>query len=120
MASSKVKIVVSTGPDSNGDDNGADTPPPPGAETNTYTLRVTLSHLDKPVTLRIDIVDDRGTRTVYEAEHEPGETVELATRGTGKKIKFRIYYDNQLVREEPFKAEEGSPVAPSDQDNIQQ
>ena len=117
--SSKVKIVVSTGDDGSGDGN-ANTPPLAGGETNTYTIKVKLTNLTKPVTLRIDIVDDKGTRSVYEAEHEPEETVELATRGTGKQIKFRIYYDNQLVREIPLKAEQGTPVAPSIQDNNEQ
>lgn len=105
----KVKVTISSGPD--GSDTSA---PATDGDTNLYTMRVKLSGLNRPVTLRIDIVDDRGTRTVYEQEHEPEETVELATRGTGKQVTFRIYYDNELVKEVTQKAEEGTPIKPSD------
>jgi eukaryotic-like serine/threonine-protein kinase len=115
----KVKIVISSGPDggggpgdnndtTNGGDNGDRTATT--AETNLYTLRVKLSGLDRPVTLRVDIEDDRGLRTVYEQAHEPEDSIELATRGTGKQVTFKIYYDNEMVKEVTQKADQATPL----------
>ncbi|MFI5384971.1 MAG: PASTA domain-containing protein [Fimbriimonadales bacterium] len=111
---SKVKVTVSSGDDGSGGGDETGTGTADSAETNLYTLRVKLSNLAKPVTLRIDIVDDRGTRTIYEQLHEPEETVELASRGTGKQVTFRIFYDNELVKEVTQKASDASPVPPNE------
>jgi serine/threonine-protein kinase len=80
-----------------------------GGETNIYTLRVKLSKITLPVTLRVDLIDDTGTQTIYEEVHDPEETVELIQRGVGKQVTFKIYYDNELVREVTQRAEEGTP-----------
>ncbi len=111
---SKVKLVVSSG-DTGPDGNGEAPTPAAASKTNLYTLRVKLTNLANPVALRIDIVDDLGTRTVYpDQEQEPEAAVELSTRGTGKEVKFRIYYDGNLVKEVVQKADEGTPVPPGD------
>ncbi len=107
----KVKIVVSAGKLTDGNPDEATsntTPPETTGKSSLYTLRVKLSGLDHPVTLRVDLVDDRGTRTVYEQPHDPNETVELATRGTGAEVVFRIYYDDELVKEVKQRADQRS------------
>ncbi len=103
----KVRVTISSGEDGSDTSQSGATGP-----TNLYTIRVKLAGLTRPVTLRVDIVDDRGTRTVYEQEQEPEQTVELALRGTGKQVTFRIYYDNELVKEVTQQAEEGTPIKP--------
>jgi len=97
-----VKIVVSSG-DSDG--GSAD-------QARIYTLIVKLVKLTDSVAVRIDIVDALGTRTVlHETEYEPGQTIRLSTRGVGKDVKFRIFYDGQLVSE--TKGTASSTVEPS-------
>jgi hypothetical protein len=95
---SRVRITVSSGSRN------------AGGETNIYTLRVKLSKITMPVTLRVDLVDDTGTQTIYEEVNDPEATVELIQRGVGKEVTFKIYYDNELVREVTQRAEEGTPV----------
>lgn len=113
----KVKVVISSGSDGsggNGDENDPNGGNVPAIQTNLYTLRVKLAGLDRPVTLRIDLIDDTGTKTVYEQLHEPEDSVDLATRGTGKQVTFKIYYDNEMVREITQPAEQGTPIKNED------
>ena len=58
-----------------------------------------LSGLDEGVTVRIDMEDARGVRTVYENFHQPEETVVLPVRGTGTEVTFRIYYNDEMVKD---------------------
>jgi len=112
---SSVKVVVSAG-DTGGDESDSGTASASPETSRYYTLIVRLVKLTNPVALRIDVLDDLGTRTVLaDHEYEPGQTVRLATRGAGKNVKFRIYYDGQLVKE--TKADEVSPAPPSNDDS---
>jgi serine/threonine protein kinase len=109
--STKVRVTVSGGGgDVPADGTEPDNPPPTASKANLYTLTVKLTGLDRAVTLRIDIVDDIGTRTVMEQFEQPEQTVELATRGTGKQVTFRIYYDNELVKEVTQKSSQATPI----------
>lgn len=101
---SRVKVIVSSGISENA------TTPTISSSTNLYTLKVKLTGLEEPVTLRVDIEDERGLRTVYEQDHPPETTVNLNVRGTGEKVKFYIYYDNELVREVEQNASQAAPV----------
>jgi eukaryotic-like serine/threonine-protein kinase len=103
---SRVKITVSSG---KGGEGGGDVSPLDG-KTRLYTLRVKLTGITDPVTLRIDLVDDNGINTVYEQQHDPESTVELANPGTGSQVTFRIYYDNELVKEVIKKADQAAPM----------
>lgn len=94
---STVRITVSSG-------NGG------AGQTNIYTLRVTLSKIEAPVTVRVDMTDDLGTETIYEDIESPEATIELIHRGVGKQVTFKIYYDGELVREVTQLAEQGTPV----------
>jgi hypothetical protein len=111
-----VKVVVSGG--GNGVNDGVEPDQVgPKPNVNLFTLRVKLTGLDRAVTLRIDIVDDLGSRTVLEEFEQPEQTVELATRGTGKEVTFRVYYDNELVKEVTQTAAQATPIPPDEDNN---
>lgn len=101
---SKIKLIVSSGIGENSVE------PNKPAPTSLYTLKVKLTGLDAPVELRVEIEDDRGVRDVYEKNQDPEETVILNVRGTGERVKFRIYYDDELVREVEQNASEAKPL----------
>jgi serine/threonine-protein kinase len=75
-----------------------------------YTLRVHLIELENNVTVRIDLTDARGTKTVHEADHEPDELVEVIAEGYGKKATFRIFYDGELVSQKDVEATDGDVI----------
>lgn len=108
---SKVQIVVSKGPSDSvptGDPNG-------DGQARLYTLEVKLTGLDSAVTVRVDMQDAHSLRTIYEQYHQPGETISLPVRGTGREVTFFIYYDNELVKTVKKSADAGAPVRPSDE-----
>jgi hypothetical protein len=74
-----------------------------------YNLKIKLTGLKEGVVLRVDILDARGERTVYESPHEPEDTIEIPTQGYGKQATFKIFYDNQLVTTKEKQAEEEAP-----------
>jgi hypothetical protein len=76
-----------------------------------YLIRIRLSDIDRRVLMRVDMTDSRGTKTVHDEEHEPGEQVEIAAEGFGAEVVFRIFYDGELVKQVTKRAdEEGVPV----------
>ncbi|MGC4045141.1 MAG: PASTA domain-containing protein [Armatimonas sp.] len=52
----------------------------------------------KPHRVRIDVEDEDGKRTEYDAQHEPGESVQASVTVTGK-AKIRLY-DNDVLKGE--------------------
>ncbi|MBC8064657.1 MAG: PASTA domain-containing protein [Chlorobia bacterium] len=99
----RVSIVVSSGKTGG---------PPINAEQDKqylYNLKIKLSGLTESVVLRVEIVDARGERTIYESPHEPEDNVEIPAQGYGKVATFKIYYDNQLVTTKEKKAEDEAP-----------
>ncbi len=64
-----------------------------------YTVRIVLSDIDESVTLRVDMTDSRGTKTVHEEEHFPNDEVEITAEGYGREAQFRIFYDGELVKQ---------------------
>ncbi len=97
----RVRATVSLGDGGGGE--GSD-------QAYRYTLRVRLTDLEKPTNVRVEITDDRETRTIYEDRREDGDRVEVATVGYGSEVVFRIYYDGEVVKEVPMRAEEGKRV----------
>lgn len=89
---SQVTLTLSSGP-------RAVQPTSEGAKAYVYNLEVAVKGVSRTVTVRIEIVDDRGTRTVYEERKKDGETATASVRGYGEKATFRIYYDDELVKE---------------------
>jgi serine/threonine-protein kinase len=86
----KVRLVLSSGPQVSD-----------GRESVSYDYRLTiqLTDLKKPSRVRIDMRDDRGTRSVFENRKSPNDEVRVTARGVGRKATFRIYYDDRLVKE---------------------
>jgi serine/threonine-protein kinase len=74
-----------------------------------YNLKIRLTGLQDQVVLRVDIVDARGERTIYESPHQPDDTIEIPAQGYGKQATFKIYYDNQLVTTKEKQAEAEAP-----------
>lgn len=64
-----------------------------------YTLHVSLPSDAPTLTVRIDMTDARGTKTVYEDRHLPGDTFTVDADGYGSEVTFRIFYDGELVKQ---------------------
>jgi serine/threonine-protein kinase len=66
-----------------------------------YSLNIKLLDLTSNVRVRVDMVDARGTKTIIDDDHSPGETVPVKAEGYGDKVLFRIFYDGQIVKQVP-------------------
>jgi len=97
----KIQLTVSSG--ERGRDSTND------SEVHDYEVNVTLTGLTDPVTLRVDIVDDRGQQTIFEEERQPEETVTIKAKGWGKEVTFKIYYDGELKKQITQSATEAVP-----------
>ncbi len=84
---SKVKLQVASG-------QRSETP----ASSERYLLTVTVKNVDSPVLVRVDLSDERGTRTVHEDTHDPNSKFKVSQRGYGDNVEFKVYYDNVLVK----------------------
>lgn len=100
----RVSVVVSSGKT-----GGQVSTNPDEDKQYLYNLKIKLTGLKEGVVLRVEIVDSRGERTIYESPHEPEDTVDIPTQGYGKQATFKIFYDNQLVTTKEKKAEEEAP-----------
>jgi serine/threonine-protein kinase len=101
--STKVRVTVSSGEDV----------PRTGSQTGvqrTWEVKIHLKGLPSSVMMRVDMVDDKGTRTVLEEEHFPDETVNVSAEGYGDQVLFKIYYDGELITTKPGKASEEPPT----------
>ena len=71
-------------------------------------MKITLNGLTDPVTVRVDMTDDRGTKTIHEERHYPDDVFEVSAEGVGLQAVFKIYYDGELMDTQIKKAgEEG-------------
>jgi eukaryotic-like serine/threonine-protein kinase len=76
-----------------------------------YTVSIRLTDIAQAVTLRVDLTDTRGTRTVHESQRNPEEEVEITAEGYGDEVVFRIFYDGELVKQVNKRgSEDGSEV----------
>lgn len=100
---SSIRVQVSSGKDSKAND-------PASRIKYQYTLRIPLEGLETAIRLRVDMTDAKGTKTVHEAEHEPGELVEIIAEGFGKTAKFKVYYDDELVATKDVQADESEAI----------
>jgi len=96
----KILLTVSSG------DKGHDSSD--RSEVHDYEVQVTLSDRKEPVTLRVDLVDDKGQKTIHEEEHQPGETVNIKAKGWGDEVTFKIFYDGEQVKQVTQSASEAS------------
>jgi len=65
----------------------------------TYKLKITMPAGAAPVLVRIDMTDDRETQTIHEEQHEPSQSFEVESEGYGKEVLFRVFFDNELVKQ---------------------
>lgn len=75
-----------------------------------YTIRIELSDIDEPVMLRVDMTDSRGTKTIHEERHDPGDEIEVTAEGYGPQADFRIFYDGDMVKQVTKHANEGGEI----------
>ncbi len=75
-----------------------------------YTLRLKLDGLRESVNVRITMTDAMETKTLLEELKQPGEDVVVESEGVGKQAVFKIYYNDELVRQITKSADGGTPV----------
>ncbi len=74
------------------------TTPAPEIHSYLYTLHLDLSSLSKPTQVRIRFEDLDGLRTVDSRLRDPGAKFNVAARGKGETVTWRIYYGGTLVK----------------------
>ncbi len=94
---SKVRVWIASPPDAPPNSLPGETPSGPAAAV--YKLNVRLTDATSKVNVRIDIEDAQGIRTIYEAEHEPNDSIQRNEIGYGDGVTFRIYYNGDLRKE---------------------
>lgn len=75
----------------------------------TYTVKIKLPSGDTNMVVRVDMTDDRETKTVYEEPHSPGDEFEVTAEGYGDEVTFRIFFDNELVKQVTKSAADAEP-----------
>lgn len=98
---SRVRLIVSTGA---AEPTATDTIED---ERFLYTLSVGLSDLTDETQVKIEMVDEEGTRVVHDEMHPPGGEFEVNILGKGKKATFRFFYNDRLVKTVEKEADEG-------------
>ncbi len=67
-------------------------------DEHSTTLSVELPlDAEKPEQVRIDVIDDNGRNTVYEREHNPGDTVVYTVQGIGKTVSVEVFFGTKLL-----------------------
>jgi len=100
---SGVKLVISKGPKEDAYPDIARPAPRRGVPVLKSTmLNVTLPTDGEPTdTVRIDVVDGDGERTIYQKDHDAGETIVQTVQGKGD-VTTKVYYGNRLVLTRTF------------------
>ncbi len=89
----QIRIVVSKGPS----DEPASSPLALG-DGYVYNLHLNLKDLNGPTKVRIDMLDESGSKTIYEKIHHSGDTFDVSSKGQKPQATFNIYYDGVLVK----------------------
>ncbi len=97
---SQIKVYVSTGAS---EENISSRPAPD--QGYLYTLNLRLKDLPHRTNVKVEIVDSDGTRVIYQAMHDSGDTFDVTARGSQRTARFNIYYDGVLVMQKPKQAE---------------
>lgn len=90
--SSKIRVKISNGNKRVADETSQ-------SQRYTYKLKVTMPPGADTVVVRIDMTDDRETQTIHEDQHDPGEEFTVEQDGYGKQVLFRVFFDNELVKQ---------------------
>ncbi|MFQ3676762.1 MAG: PASTA domain-containing protein [Fimbriimonadaceae bacterium] len=87
--------------------------PAQGEKKYLYTVRIRLTDILDPVTLRVDMTDSIGTKTVHEADYAPGADVEFNAEGYGPESTFRFFYNGELIKQVVQQADAGPETQPA-------
>lgn len=88
---SAIAVKVSKGPEPKEQPDAGD------VNMHTSTITVDLpTDTDQPDTVRIDVVDDNGRNTVYEHQHNPGDTISYTVQGAGATT-VEVYFGSKLI-----------------------
>lgn len=98
---SKVKVKVSNGDRKVQDEEQA-------VQRYVYKLKITMPPGSDSKLVRVDMTDDQQTQTIFEEEKQPSDTFEVEAEGTGKEAIFRVFFDNELVKQVTKKADEAA------------
>lgn len=82
-----------------------------GRTRATYLVRVTVPDGVGSVTVRVDLTDATGNRTLHEERHRSGDAFEVEADGFGDPVYFRIFFNGDLVKsveKSPEKSVRGS------------
>jgi serine/threonine-protein kinase len=83
-------------------------PPPDPTDARRFTIKVRITGLAEPVDVRIEAEpQDGAAEVIYSGRHENGDRFEASALGYGRSMKFRIYYDGELVKEVTQGADRG-------------
>lgn len=83
----------STTPDSTGKDSKNSR-----GTANVYHLAIHLDDTLVPVTLKVEMDDQKGTHVVHRSVEDPNATVNVDAKGLGDQVVFRIFYDGELKK----------------------
>lgn len=100
--STVIRIVVSSG-------RTAPTPTKSDDSKYLYTVTIELNDITESVLMRVDMTDNRSTRTISEERREPGEVVELTAEGYGPQAIFKIFYDGEPITQVTKRADGEQP-----------
>lgn len=93
---SKVQIWIAARPD----DPQGSLPGETDSETtnpaHSFQLDYKIKGVRDSVSVRIEIEDSDGSRTILEKDFDPGDTIPIRTIGHGDTAKFKIYFDNEI------------------------
>jgi eukaryotic-like serine/threonine-protein kinase len=81
---------------------------PSGRSAARFLYRVSFNVPEggAPVMVRVEMTDDRETTTVLEEERDPGSRIEIEAEGVGPQATFRVFFDDELVKQQTVRAEE--------------
>lgn len=98
-----IKLIVSIGMGYDTPSAPAETAPPPDVPPPSEPKRlfdVQIDLTDQPDRhIRIEVEDAQGTRTVFDESRAGGQVYVIPVEAYGKRVRIRVYVDNELVQE---------------------
>lgn len=86
----------------------------PRGARRTYTVTFDVPDtLTSAVTVRIEMTDERGTRTIFEERQEPGTNISQEVRAFGDNVLFRIFFDDEFITQRQMTPEDANEAPES-------
>lgn len=63
-----------------------------------YNFKMRLTDLPAQTQVKVEMIDAVGKQVIHDQPHMAGDIVKVEITGTGSPAKFKIYYDNRLVK----------------------